>query len=252
MLRWPGGAGGDLILYIKSLSDPESVTNVKFCKNIEPTYHQLNNAIDYTCIDHLHPKEIYKIYLADWVDQVDPNELSDELRTYSYSDQIHWFKSHYYSSNRFDNITVDLVVDPLSLPFVVSSNIAKTDTLYKNFNRLAKMIADPMVRSNFAMYSIAMDNVQRQPSVISKHLPVSSLLIDTETFKTATNLVNLNLDFTFIHVYQNWRLKNQTYMPSERYQKKIQSQDYDFFDTELSIVERYCLMALSKNKFKLL
>ena len=160
-----------------------------------------------------------------------------------------WIKSHYYDTDQFDNITVDLVADPLSLPFVILANISKASTLQQNFNRLVGSITDPMLKKKYSLYSVAVDNVMNFCPSGAQHLFVSDLLSGIDTLKTATDRVNLQLDFQFSHVYQYWFKNNRPYLPSKQYQKMVQRHNYDFMNTRLSLSERYSLMALSGNKF---
>jgi hypothetical protein len=140
-------------------------------------------------------------------------------------------------------------VDSFSLPFVVFSNIAKTDTVERNFNKLSESITDPVLKNNYSLYSVAMDNVINfQPSGL-RHLLVSDILSGLETFKIATDSVNLQLDFKFSKIYNHWLTNNRPHLPSKQYQKMVQNCDYDFMNTTLSQAERYSLMALSGNKF---
>jgi hypothetical protein len=247
ILRWRGGAGGDMILYFKSLSDPGSVINVEFDR-IDQTG---KTNVDFSKVKQFGPqREIDKIALnPDWLKQIKTQQLSAEIADYVLGSKSVWIKSHYYDIDQFDDITVDLVADPMSLPFVVFSNIAKTDTVERNFNHLAESITDPVLKNNYSLYSVAVDNVMNfQPSGLT-HLLVSDILSGLETFKTATDRVNLRLDFKFFEIYNHWLANNHPHLPSKQYQKMIQNCDYDFMNTTLSPAERYSLMALSGNKF---
>jgi hypothetical protein len=160
-----------------------------------------------------------------------------------------WIKSHYYDTEHFDNITVDLVVDPKSLPFVVLCNIVKANTTDINFNKLSALITNPVVKTNYALYSVAVNLVSNYKTSSKQQLLVSDLLCDFGTFKTATNNINLDLDFNFYNIYQQWLAKNQQYIPSKHYLTKVVTQDYDFTDSTLNLAERYSLMALAGSKF---
>jgi hypothetical protein len=127
ILRWKGGSGGDMILYLKSLSSPGSVINVDFdCVNAAGKTN-----VDFSKFNSKIPTELEKIGLhpKTWSDLIDLEKLSTEIDVYQIESTDLWAKSHYYATDQFDNITVDLVVDPTSLPFVVHSNVVKTDTV---------------------------------------------------------------------------------------------------------------------------
>jgi len=247
ILRWRGGFGGDMILFFKSLSSPGSVVNVEF-DHIDQSG---KTNVNFSKIKQFGPhREIDKLALnPDWLKQIKPQQLSVEIADYVLGSESVWIKSHYYDIDQFDNITVDLVVDSFSLPFVVFSNIAKTDTVERNFNKLSESITDPVLKNNYSLYSVAVDNVMNfQPSGL-QHLLVSDILSGLETFKIATDRVSLQLDFKFSEIYNFWLTNNRPRIPSKQYQKMIQDCNYDFMNTTLSQAERYSLMALSGNKF---
>jgi len=246
ILRWQGGSGGDMILYLKSLSTPGSVINVDFDCIADTGKTNIN----FSKFNNRTPTDLEKIALNPkrWTSQIDLEKLSNEIDMYQKESTDLWVKSHYYDTNQFDNITVDLVVNPESLPFVVLSNIIKTDTVTENFNAVSALIRDPVVKTNYALYSVAANLVNCQ-TFGKQQLLVSDLLCDLETFKTATNNINLELDFNFYSIYQQWLTSNQPYIPSKHYQTKIATQNYDFTDSTLSLAERYSLMALTGSKF---
>ena len=246
ILRWKGGSGGDMLLYIKSLSHPGSVVNA--------VYQQVGASgkiiIDYSDVNFPDPREIEKIALSSpWIEQISQDKLSQELTQYDQQPANVWLKSHYYDTDLFNNYTLDLVVDPVSLPFVILSNVTKTDTLTRNFNNLVELIKDDSLRLKYCMYMVGRDCVYNLTNVSAQQIPVSSLLVDIVTFVQAIGKTNLDLDLDFSYVYQYWLDHNLERLPSPRYCDKILSQDFDFMDTDLSLVERYSLLVLSENKF---
>jgi hypothetical protein len=246
ILRWRGGSGGDMILYFKSVSDPGSVVNVDFYCVDE--FGKTN--VNFSKFIKSLPADIDKIALTpEWIELVNLQRLSEEIKKYQNSNDSVWIKSHYYKTTQFDSITVDLVADPLSLPFVVFSNIAKTDIVDRKFNKLSEIIVDPEVKINYSMYSVAADNIKNFQVCGCQQLSVSDLLVDLTTFKNATDRVNLQLDLKFSKIYEHWLANNQPYIPSKQYQKKILNCNYDFMDSSLNRAERYSLMALAGSKF---
>lgn len=247
ILRWRGGSGGDMILFFKSLSSPGSVINVEF--NSIDQAGKTN--VNFSKVKKFGPqREIDKLALnPDWRKQIKSQQLLAEITDYMSHYESVWIKSHYYEIDHFNDITVDLVVDAFSLPFVVFSNITKTDTVKQNFNKLVKLIIDPVLKNNYSLYSVAVDNVINFKPGGRQRLMVSDILSGLETFKIATDRVNLQLNFQFSEIYNQWLANNRPYFPSEQYQKMAQNRDYDFMNTDLSLAERYSLMALSGNKF---
>jgi hypothetical protein len=247
ILRWKGGSGGDMLLYIKSLSHPGSVVNAVY-RQVEDTGKTI---IDYSNVNFSDPREIEKIALSSpWIEQISQDKLSRELTQYDQQPANVWLKSHYYNTDLFNNYTLDLVVDPVSLPFVILSNVTKTDTLTRNFHNLIDLIKDDSVRLKYIMYMVGRDCVYNFTNLSAQQIPVSSLLVDLDTFVEAIGKTNLDLDLNLSYVYQYWLDHNLQRLPSPRYCDKVLSQDFDFMNTDLSLVERYSLLVLSKkNKF---
>lgn len=235
-----------MLLYIKSLSHPDSVVNV--------VYQQVNTTgktiIDYSGIDFSDPREIDKIALNPlWIEQTNEDKLLQEIAQYDQQTTSVWLKSHYYNTDILNNFTLDLVVDPISLPFVISSNVTKTDILTINFNKLVGLIKDDTARLKYCMYMVGKDCLHTSVGTSMQQIPVSSLIVDLETFVQAIGKTNLDLDFDFLHVYEQWLYHNRERLPSSKYCNKILSQDFDFMDTDLSLAERYSLLVLSGSKF---
>jgi len=246
ILRWKGGSGGDMLLYIKSLSHPGSVVNAVY----QQVEHSGKTIIDHSGIDFSNPREIDKIALdSSRVEQINQDKLSQELEHYAWQPANVWLKSHYYDTDLFNNYTLDLVVDPVSLPFVILSNVTKTDTLTKNFNNLVGLIKDNSVKLKYCMYMVGRDCVYNFTNLSAQQIPVSDLLVDLNTFAQAIDKTNLAIDFNFSYVYQQWLDHNLERLPGAKYRDKILSQDFDFMDPDLSLVERYSLLVLSGNKF---
>jgi hypothetical protein len=244
ILRWSGGAGGDMILYLKSLGSPESVVNIKYTA-IESNG---KTGTDFSKVNWATAKNIDKIANADYLDHVNIQELSSELDEYCSLPNHQWFKSHYYTTDLFDNFTIDIVADDIALPFVVASNIDKTTTVDINFNVLASKIIDPIVKVNYSMYCVAVDHIRKQ-TVGTQHINVSALLENEATFDSVLKKYQFDIDSKFYYVYNTWLDSNKKNVPSGAYQNKVINKDYDFNNPELTLAERYSLMALAGNKF---
>jgi hypothetical protein len=244
ILRWGGGAGGDIILYLKSLCAPDSVVNVK--------YTALENngktGVDFSTTNWATAKNSDKIATIKYLDQVDSDALSAELNDYNALLDQKWFKSHYYNTDLYKDFTIDLVVDDLSLPFAVASNISKTATLDLPFNLLSSKITDPIIKVNYSMYCVAVDFISKQ-AIGTQQINVSELIKDTTTFDCLIKKHNFDIDSKFYYVYENWLRRNIKNLPSQQYINKVLNKDYDFNDTNLTLSERYSLMALAKQKF---
>jgi hypothetical protein len=244
ILRWKGGSGGDMLLYIKSLSHPGSVVNV--------AYQQLDatGKIDCASGNLSNLKEINKMALNPyWLEQINKGKLLQEITLYSQQAESVWLKSHYYDTDIFNSYTLDLVADASTLPFVILSNLIKTDTLARNFTNLDTLIKDDYIRYKYYMYLVGTNCLKDTSNLNTQKIPVSSLLVDLKTFTQAVSKTNLDLDPDFFHIYENWLSANKKHLPCLKYYDKVLSQDFDFMDTDLSLPERYSLLVLSGNKF---
>jgi hypothetical protein len=245
ILRWKGGAGGDMILHLKSLSHPGSVVNV-VTKNIGDDG---KTAVDFSHIQHDVTEEILKITLYNWVELVDIEILQQEIQKLHSQNCLLWVKSHYYKTDFFNDITVDIVADPVSLPFLVASNIKKTETTTLDFNKLTGLIPDPQIKYNYATYCVAVDSLGPTDNVGSQKLLLSNIIGGYGTFKKFTDSVGLDINGDFEWLYNQWLEKNQQNLPSQQYQTMVKDKNYDFMNQDLSLFERYSLMALAGSKF---
>lgn len=246
ILRWKGGYGGDMLLYMKSLSQPDSVANV--------VYQQVDSSgktmVDFSGLDFANLREIDKMASTPArLEQINQDKLAQEITEYDQQTTTVWLKSHYYKTDMFNDHTLDLVVDAVSLPFVISSCVTKTDVLTRNFNDMVGRITEDSVRLKYCMYMVGKDSLHNIANIGAHRLPVSSLLMDVTTFAQAVGNTNLDLDPAFFHVYQYWLDHNQERLPSRRYRDRVMSKDFDFMDIDLTLAERYSLLILSGNRF---
>jgi len=246
ILRWKGGAGGDMILYLKSLSMPGSVLNVSFT----PMDKNGKTGLDFSKVNLLAPTELEKItLLPTWLDQVNLEKLSDEILKHQSDVNTVWLKSHYYKTDQFNNITIDIVVDEYSLPFLIAANVSKTNTTKLDFNPLISKIANNQQKFNYSMYCVAVDCMYNQQNVSKHTIPLSDLLVNVDTFDAVVTQHNIGIDSTFYNIYNDWLCSNLRYMPSLQYRKKVLDKDYNFEDPGLTLAEKYSLLVLAKKKF---
>jgi hypothetical protein len=162
-----------------------------------------------------------------------------------------WIKSHYYN-NSFDDITTDITVDAVSLPFVMYANVYKTNTLKAQmFHPLVKRIKHADVKIKLALYNVGVDSLSTKSTAISK-ICVSDLLQGWQTLCKKLEIVDIRLSSKGQHFYENWYSKNQKYFSGTRYLELIRSKDYNYTLKDLRIVERYALMVLNGQKFQIL
>jgi hypothetical protein len=243
ILRWRPGAGGDMILYYKSLCSPGSVINVDYI-GIENGRTMVD--IDKT-LARLH-SQIVKITEADQFNQVNQQLLLEEIHNIDSTLDV-WLKSHYYDTVLLDSITVDIVASELTIPFMISAGVDKTFNNNIQYNKLMAMIKDPQIRINYALYVLAIEAINNRVSSQQK-IYVDDIINGVDSFMRVTDQVGLHLDFDLRYIYVNWLENNKKYLPSDQYQRMVADKDYDWSDTELSLAERYTLLALSGDKFR--
>jgi len=247
ILRWRGGSGGDMLLKLISES-AEMHTNVKIQSGVSD---QGGVLLDFS---HLHADRLTQVdcIALDYKYQpsIDPVLLKQELDDIVATEQLWWLKSHYYEQNFYTKHIVDIVVEDSLLPFAVAGNINKTTTLSINFNPLVSKITDTNVRYQYAIYNVAKDFVC--PHNTSRTISLTQLLAGWDRLCQTLKLFGITLNIELKNFYENWIRLNKQYLPTSVYQHLVQSQYYDVDHPNLTLVERYCLLALTGQKFQLL
>lgn len=243
ILRWKGGYAGDMVMYLMHLSGYK-IGNVNFCDQILESGRLVVN------FDHVDKdlSELDRMALdSDYIDSINHAQLIKEIKSLNDS----WIKSHYYN-NSFDDITTDITVDPISLPFVMYANVYKTDTLKAQiFHPLVKHIKHADVKIKLALYNVGVDSLSTKSTAISK-ICVSDLLQGWQTLCKKLEIIDIRLSSKGQNFYENWYSKNQKYFSGTRYLELIRNKDYNYTHKDLSIVERYALMVLNGQKFQIL
>jgi len=162
-----------------------------------------------------------------------------------------WIKSHHYT-NQFDAITTDILVDSQSLPFVMSANVAKTDTIkYQRFHPLAARLQDSEIKIKLAWYNVGKDCLDTQVSS-ARHITVSDVISGWDQLRQHLLGVDIPVDPSCLTFYQHWIENNRRYFPSTDYVDMVKNHDYDWKRSNMSTVERYALLVLSQGKFRIL
>jgi len=243
ILRWKGGFAGDMVMYLMHLSGYK-IANVKFCDRISESGKVI--------LDFSHVKsrlsEIDRMALdTHYRDLINHDQLVKEIASL---DDV-WIKSHYYTDS-FDAITTDIVVDAASLPFVISANVYKTNTMSTQaFHPLAKHISDPDVRLKLALYNVGIDALRTTTTSVSK-IYVSDLLQGWQTLCDRLDQARIRIGPQAQNFYQHWYERNQQYFASIQYIDMIGKENYDHDHKDLTIAERYALMVLKGQRFQLL
>lgn len=244
ILRWKGGSGGDMLLHM--MSNTCTVLNTRYTKILDSGKTEINFSwLDFDCLT-----EFQKIALRpEYISQVNLETLKEEILQQQKNSELVWIKSHYYDTDVFNDITVDLVVDPLGLSFAVESNIKKTETLTLDFNKLASMITNEETKIKYSMYLVAVDMLNPEKNISDQTINVSDLLFGRDRLQPMLEKNHMTFNDK---CYDQWLANNFKSLPSKRYQDYIANQNYDYMDSSLSLSERYSLMALSNSKFVIL
>lgn len=249
ILRWPAGAGGDTILKLAVQSNSNLNTNIVFAdsKNVNRT------KVDYYASNQFKYKHISKMGMYDWQD-VDIQILKQELEQFDAEHSGNWIlKSHIYDVE-FNQDVIDIVTPIEYLPFVVLASVVKNTResgLIQYNHPLIDKIKDKDTLDKFDMYNIAKNEL------VPRHLSDNQIsLKDTldgwQSFCTATKQAGIHIDNKFETAYNVWLEANKKFMPSKKYKSLLIDNNFDYECNQLSLVEKYCLLALSGNKFKLL
>jgi hypothetical protein len=247
ILRWRGGSGGDMLLNLISNSS-DVLTNTKFQSGLST---QGGTILDFSHVNLDHLRQIDRIALGSkYRSTVDMELLKQELDKIIVSEQTWWLKSHCYEQKIYTDHIIDIVVSEDLLPFAVEANINKTPTLRIDFDPIVSKITNPSVRYQYSVYSVAKDFIS--PHNTNRTIQLKQILSGWDQLTHTLKLLNIELNSTLIHLYQDWLTRNIKYVPTSTYQLLAQAQDYDINNHNLTLIERYCLLALSGRKFQLL
>jgi len=243
ILRWKGGYAGDMIMYMMHLSGYK-IANVRFLDQVSGDGRV---SIDF---DHTSGPltEIQRIALEQrFREHMDQDRLCQQIRS---CDDV-WIKSHYYT-NKFDDITTDILADAQSLPFVISANIHKTDTMkYLRFHPLTSRLRDPEIKIKLAFYNVGKDSMDAEITSACS-VNVSAIISGWNRLIESLTDVGVYIDHSCQEFYEHWVENNRQYFPSAIYIDMVNKHDYDWKRLDIAAVERYALLVLSQEKFKIL
>lgn len=243
ILRWKGGYAGDMIMYMLHLSG-HKIANVSFLDQLS-----VNGRVS---VEFSHTTgaltEIQRIALEQrFRDCIDQDKLCQEIA--SLNDV--WIKSHHYT-DQFNDITTDILADAQSLSFVMLANIHKTDTMkYLRFHPLASGIQDPEIKVKLAFYNVGKDSMDTQVKS-ARHISVSDIISGWDPLMQSLRDVDIHISASCLEFYQHWIEHNRQFFPSPNYVSMIKNLDYDWKRSDITTVERYALLVLSQEKFKVL
>jgi len=260
ILRWMGGAGGDTLLTM--ISEHNDVYMNVQVKNIDRSKGQSVVVGKY---DSRYPT---LVDLDNHRPIVDKRKLQNDIRTLSMSHTKFIIKSHFFDKEFDDSIvdlaeTVDLGFGLDFLPFVVRSHIIKTKTLDRSgdpqrshFDQTLQKISGKLYKEQIRMlvtWNVIKDMIQHIKKFHLEHSPIST----ADLFQNIDRLENffmkreLKIDKESSHLSE-WKNLNAKLLPSPAYQDHLRNSNYDFNDNSLDLVERYILLALANENFRIL
>lgn len=248
ILRWQAGAGGDTILKMATMSSDNLHTNTKFLNSDDVT----KTHVDVIGSRQFKYSEITKMSMRD-CHEVDKKLLKQQLLQLEAEHTGHWIlKSHYYDMV-FDQEVIDIVPTSKYLPFLVLATIVKNkreDGLVEYNHPLLKKIKDKELLYKFDLYNFAMSTILHN-NLSSTQITLEDTLGGWDSFIIAIKNAGLHIDNKFKDYYDSWLSANSKFMPSEKYKSLLISNNLDHTVDGLTLVERYCLLALAGKKFKI-
>jgi hypothetical protein len=248
ILRWKGGYAGDMILKLITESNPAAKSNVHF--------KEINQAgkIEIDTSD-LKIKTLTELDLIGFnletSRKLSQKKLKKKLNQLIADTNVWYIKSHYYTMSEFNEFTIDIVADEISLPFIISANLKKCDDSDFYNKKILKIIKDEKVKEKYSMYNIAKDSQIIVP-ISNNCIPVSSIISGFDSIKQCLAKHKIFISDDVKNFYQHWYESNTNYLPSQKYIRYVNTKKYQFDDLTLTFYERYSLLVLANEKFKIL
>lgn len=254
LLRWKSGAGGDTVLKFVLESNPDILSQVLYINNNTTNRSTVN--LEYMA--NFKYKEI--VLMSASYNKIDKNILLHELQQLDNENKnCQWLlKTHSYIN--FPYSVIDIVTDNIMLPFAVTAclkknfqdeNIDSNPWYDTEYNNIVKKIKDPVILYKYNCYNLAIDRVSTEITT-SKQIKLIDILSGWDLFLNNIKQVQLDISDCFKNYYNEWLEENSIFFPSKDYVSLVNSKNYDYTCTKLSLEERYCLLALAGEKFKIL
>ena len=257
MLRWQGGQAGDILMHVIA-------QNKKVYLNFNPIeVSQSGQLVGKPIKDARYPVLTNLPYV-----QVDPvqkhtpidyNQLHNDILQIK-KDYEHFVIRFFVHDKTFDQNVKDIVdvydlgCDTSFIPFVIQAGIKKLnqpDQLYDKemLNKISSKMSTNQ-KYQFDIYNTAVAMIERfQNKDYNFIFNTNDIFSNTKLIQS--KLQEFDLDFDN-NGYKHWKNINQQFLPSQIYQTYIKNQTYLYNDNQLSLVEKYVLLALSKEKFQFL
>lgn len=244
------GSGGDTVLKILLDSNPDLRSQNSYKNLLDNNRTSIN--LDF--VNSFAYSQISKMSMKDYCD-TDIELLKTQLDTLSNNNPtIPWLlKTHLYYN--YSQEVVDITVGDSLLPFMLKAGLHKnprgSNRMQENYHPMISKISNPDVLYKFDCYNIVVTAISNR-QYINFQIPLECILDSWEKFTHSLSQTQLNVSQNCYNYYQNWITSNKQFYPSKQYVSLVDDKNYDFNCNELSIEERYCLLALAGKKFCLL
>ena len=248
LLRWKSGAAGDTVLKLLLDSNPNLHSQNKYTTLIGG-----QSDIDINYVESFEYKQIAEMSLMSSNTKLDQSTLFAQLHQLEQSDpQKQWiFKTHAYFNFLYP--VIDIVVEHEQMPFVIKASLNKNSRARNrvpDYHPIISKISDSEVLYKFDCFNFAKDLLETKYG--NQQLDLKDIISGWSNLVSALNNVNLHVSSEGESYYTRWLESNQQFMPGSIFLSLLQCKNFDYNYAGLSIEERYCLLALSGDKFKIL
>lgn len=244
-IRFQPGAVGDTVLMCILASNKNLHSQMRYLG-----YHEGKTEIDEHYLKQFKYDQISNLSCQYF--KTDPILLKDQLLLLENEDPaIKWLlKTHYYGELNYP--IIDIMITQRMLPFVVKAILKKRNT-HVNYLPVVSQIKDEKILYKFNCYNYAVDRIRTEKSILNHtFLKLEELVSGWNGFKSAVNKINLSIDQTCKSHYDKWLNGNLPMMPSSIYTSLVDQNNFDYNLAGLNLEEKYCLLALAGEKFKVL
>ena len=134
----------------------------------------------------------------------------------------------------------------------MNANLKKTNTAETNYNKLTKIIKNKEIAEKYALFNVGKDSLKTK-NINKNFLLVTDIIRgDWNYLKEKLKDKGIFIDDDLKELYNEWINKNVIYFPSQTYLKCVIGKNYDYKNNFLPLHERYALMILSNERFKIL
>lgn len=248
MLRWRCGSGGDTVMKILLESDQTLHSQNRYVRLSDD-----RTEIDFEYVSTFAYKEIANMSLGH-ANFLDLRKLLSELEQLEHEDaEKKWLlKTHYYYPLKYP--VIDIAIMDHLLPFVIKACLSKNtrrNGRLTQYHVMEPRIPDPEILYKFDCYNFAKDAVKNN-ILGDQSIQLGTILAGWDSFKKELESLHFNVDVKCRDYYERWLQSNKKFFPSAQYVALVSQKNYDYGEPSLSIEEKYCLLVLTGQRFRLL